>query len=224
MSSQLIDTNPNNNKQRMGSDNSKPAPKPDVNQAIFQLRMSSKRFLRESNRAQKEKEKNLKSAKASLLKGDEESARLYSITAQNNINDYKKYLRMSSRLDAIASSLKSNMGSADVMKHLAYNVNPILVKEADSMDLKELCHNFETFQEAFDKMAVNASIMGENFDKLTNEGNTVENADNLLNQLKNEVVFDKMKDSDSNAVLNTPQPVKNENKALDDYIEDLKKL
>ena len=208
----------------MGADNSKQAPKPDVNQAIFQLKMSSKRFLRESTRAQKEKEKNLKSAKASLLKGDEESARLYSMNAQNNINDYKKYLRMSSRLDAIASSLKSNVNFSDVMKHLSNNVNPILVKEADSMDLRELCKNFETFQEAFDKMTVNANIMGENFDKVTNEGNTVENADTLLNQLKNEVIFDKMKDSDTTAVLNTPQPAKNENKALDDYIEDLKKL
>ena len=208
----------------MGADNSKPAPKPDVNQAIFQLKMSSKRFLRESNRAQKEKEKNLKSAKASLLKGDEESARLYTMTAQNNINDYKKYLRMSSRLDAIASSLKSNVNFADVMKHLSNNVNPILVKEADSMDLRELCRDFETFQEAFDKMSVNANIMGENFDKVTSEGNTIENADTLLNQLKNEVIFDKVKDSDSTAVLHTPQPVKNENKALDDYIEDLKKL
>ncbi len=208
----------------MGADNSKQAPKPDLNQALFQLKMSSKRFLRESKRAEKEKEKNLKSAKACLLKGDEEGARLYSINAQNNINDYKKYLRMASRLDAMASSLKSNYSFSDVMKHLSVNVNPILVKEADSMDLRELCKNFETFQEAFDKMTVNANIMGENFDKVTSEGNTVENADNLLNQLKNEVMFQNMKNTNDQVVLNTPQPVKNENKALDDYIEELKKM
>jgi len=208
----------------MGADNSKPAPKPDLNQALFQLKMSSKRFLRESKRSEKEKEKNLKSAKACLLKGDEEGARLYSINAQNNINDYKKYLRMSSRLDAMASSLKSNYNFADVMKHLSLNVNPILVKEADSMDLRELCKNFETFQEAFDKMSVNANIMGENFDKVTSEGNTVENADNLLNQLKNEVTFQNMKNTNDQVVLNNLQPVKNENKALDDYIEELKKM
>ena len=208
----------------MGGGNTKEAPKPDLNQALFQLKMSSKRFLRESKKAQKEKEKNLKSAKACLLKGDEEGARLYTVNAQNSINDYKKYLRMSSRLDAIAGSLKSNYNFADIMKHLSTNINPILIKEADSMDLRELCKNFETFQEAFDKMSVNANIMGENFDKVTSEGNTVENADNLFNQLKNEVTFQNMKDTDTTAVLHTPQPVKNENKALDDYIEDLKKM
>lgn len=208
----------------MGGDNSKQAPKPDLNQALFQLKMSSKRFLRESKKAQKDKEKNLKSAKACLLKGDEEGARLYTVNAQNNINDYKKYLRMSSRLDAIAGSLKSNYNFADIMKHLSHNVNPILIKEADSMDLRELCKNFETFQEAFDKMSVNANIMGENFDKVTSEGNTVENADNLFNQLKNEVTFQNTKDTDATVILKAPEPVKNENKALDDYIEDLKKM
>ena len=208
----------------MGADNSKTAPKPDINQAIFQLKMSAKRFLRESNKAQKEKEKNLKSAKACLLKGDEEGARLYAVNAQNNINDYKKYLRMSSRLDAISGSLKSNVQFGDIMKHLSHNVNPILVKEADGMDLRELCRDFEVFQEAYDKMSVNANIMGENFDKVTSEGNTVENADNILNQLKNEVTYQNLKQGDTTAILTAPQPVKNDNKALDDYIEDLKKM
>ena len=80
-----------------------------------------------------------------MLKGDEEGARLYTMNAQNNINDYKKYLRMSSRLDAIAGSLKSNYNFADIMKHMQQNVNPILTKEADSLDVKELCRNFEVF-------------------------------------------------------------------------------
>ncbi len=208
----------------MGAETSKQAPAPDLNQAVFQLKMSSKRFLRESKKAEKDKEKNLKSAKTCLVKGDEEGARLYTVNAQNNINDYKKYLRMSSRLDAIAGSMKSNYQFAEIIKHMSVNVNPILIKEADSMDLKEMCKNFEVFQEAFDKMSVNANIMGENFDKVTSEGNTVENADNMLNQLKNEMMYQNMKNTDKTQVLETTQPVKNENKALDEYIEDLKKM
>ena len=39
-------------------------------------------------------------------------------------------------------------------------------------------------------MTVNANIMGENFDKINSEGNTIENADTLFNQLKNEVIYD----------------------------------
>ena len=212
----------------MGQDTSKQKQAPDMNQVIFQMKMSSKRFLRESKRSQKEKDKNLKSAEACLKKGDEEGAKLYAVNAQNNINDYRKYLTMSSRLDAIAGRIKTNYNSADIIKHLTNNVTPVLMKEADTMDLADLCRNFETFQEAFDKMTVNANIMNTNFDKMTAEGNTIENADNLFNQLKNKVQYDMARDNGMPVELNVTQSQKSGNKqedrALDDYIEDLKKM
>lgn len=70
--------------------------------------MSSKRFARESKKCDKEKKKNIQKAEQCLKKGDEHGARMYVANAQNNINDYKKYLTMSSKLDSIASKLKSN--------------------------------------------------------------------------------------------------------------------
>ena len=212
----------------MGSEKSKPQKAPDMNQVIFQMRMSSKRFLRESSRAQKEKEKNLKNAEACLKKGDEEGAKLYTMNAQNNINDYKKYLTMSSRLDAIAGRIKTNYNSADIIKHLTNNVTPVLTKEAESMNLADLCKNFETFQESFDKMTVNANIMNNNFDKMTSEGNNVENADNLFDQVKNKVQYDMAKENGIPVELNNTETNKTtdkqKDKALDDYIEDLKKM
>ena len=212
----------------MGSDNSKPQKAPDMNQVTFQMKMSSKRFLRESKRAQKEKEKNLKNAEACMKKGDEEGAKLYVMNAQNNINDYKKYLTMSSRLDAIAGRIKANYNSADIIKHLTNNVTPVLTKEAETMDLADLCKNFDTFQEAFDKMTVNANIMNNNFDKMTSDGNTIESSDNLFNQLKTKVQYDVAKDNGLPVDLNVTEPEKAENKqedkALDAYIEDLKKM
>ena len=73
--------------------------------------MASKRFARESRKAEKEKSKNLAKAEKCLLKGDEAGAKLYVGNAQNNLNDYKKYLTMSSKLDAMAAKIKSNSSS-----------------------------------------------------------------------------------------------------------------
>ena len=56
------------------------------------MKMSAKRFERESRKAEKEKKKNLQKAEKCLRKGNEEGARLYTANAQNNINEYKKYL------------------------------------------------------------------------------------------------------------------------------------
>ena len=80
-------------------------------EAQFKLKMSAKRFSRESKKCEKEKKKNIQKAEACLKKGDEYGARMYVTNAQNNISDYKKYLTMSSKLDCIASKLKSNQNS-----------------------------------------------------------------------------------------------------------------
>ncbi len=202
------------------------APQQDFNTVLFQMKMSAKRFERESRKALKEKDQNLKKAKACLLKGDEVGARLYTGNAQNNINDYKKYLGMSSKLDAMSSKMKSNHNSADIMKHISNDVTPQLVKEADSMDLKTLVQNFDTFQDAFDKMSVNTNIMGQNFNSMTNDGNTVQNTDDLFNQLKNEVQFDMTKGMEGVPVqLNTTQQtITQKDDPINAYMEDLKKF
>ena len=89
--------------------------------------MSSKRFERESKKSEKEQKKNLQKAEAALKKGDEHGARLYVQNAQNNISEKKKYMTMGSKLDAIASKLKSNNNSQEIMQYLTANVTPALV-------------------------------------------------------------------------------------------------
>ena len=55
------------------------------------------------------------------------------------------------------------------------------------MDIKSLIQNFDSFQSAYDKMTVNANIMNQNFNQMTNDGNVVQETDDLFNQLKNKV-------------------------------------
>ena len=90
-------------------------PQEDIFTAVMKLKMSSKRFARESRKAEKEKKKNLAKAEKALKQGNEEGAKLYVANAQNNINEAKKYLTMSCKLDAIASKIKSNKNNAEMM-------------------------------------------------------------------------------------------------------------
>ena len=114
----------------MGDENSKEEkPKEDIYSAILKLKMSSKRFMRESRKAEKQKAKNMKKAEKCMLKGDEEGARLYVANAQDNINDFKKYRLMGNKLDVIADTIKSNKNSAEIMNSLSKNVTPIYNKK-----------------------------------------------------------------------------------------------
>lgn len=200
----------------------------DLNTALFQLKMAAKRFQRESTKADKEKVKNMKQVEVCLKKGDEESARLFAQNAQNNINDYKKYLRMGSRLEFIANQLKSNNAMGQIMGDLSTKVNPILMQNAEAMDIKDMYKNFDTFRDSFDKLTVNAGIMSDSFDTLNSEGNTVENADNLFNQIKAKTFATDTMNADPQANLDktktTTQTTTQTNAGLDDYIKNLKDL
>lgn len=60
--------------------NSDPKPKkvePTLDEVVLELKMASKRFQMESNRAEKEKVKQMSKAKEAVKKGNDESAKLY---------------------------------------------------------------------------------------------------------------------------------------------------
>lgn len=214
----------------MGDENSKEEkPKEDIYSAILKLKMSSKRFMRESRKAEKQKAKNMKKAEKCMLKGDEEGARLYVANAQDNINDFKKYRLMGNKLDVIADTIKSNKNSAEIMNSLSKNVTPILQQEAESMDIRDMMIGMNKFSEAFDTMEVNGNIVNQNLNKMTADGNSVKDTEDLLQQLKNKVQLDLGKDMDTTPVLedsnkNKQKQVNNNQKdeAIDNYMEDLK--
>ena len=214
----------------MGAEPSKPqAKKMDMNDVIFQLKMSAKRFDRERKRSEKEKEKNLKKAKKCLKKGDEEGARLFVMNAQKNMNDRMKYLQMSSRLESMSSTLKSNNSSNEIMAHLSNNVTPILAKQSEAIPLNQMVKNFEKFQESYDKMQVQTNIMSNNFDRMNMGNNQVKSSDELFNQMKADVDFEMGKEMGIEPTMtnNTPKEKvedKQEEAALDDYINNLRNL
>ena len=214
----------------MGAEPSKPQAKQmDMNDVIFQLKMSAKRFDRERKRSEKEKEKNLKKAKKCLKKGDEEGARLFVMNAQKNMNDRMKYLQMSSRLESMSSTLKSNNSSNEIMAHLSNNVTPILAKQSEAIPLNEMVKNFEKFQESYDKMQVQTNIMSNNFDRMNMGNNQVKSSDELFNQVKAQVDFDMGKEMGIEPTMNDTTPKekvedKQEEAALDDYINNLRNL
>lgn len=103
----------------MGQEESKPAqPKMDMTDMLINMKMKSKMFSREHNKAMKDKKKQLTKAKACLKKGEEEGARLYCDLAQQKHNEGMQYLRMSHRLEVIAGQVKSKTKSMEMMDSL----------------------------------------------------------------------------------------------------------
>ena len=200
-------------------------PKQDMNSVVFKLKMAAKRFERESKKAEKEKDANLNKAKAQMKKGDENAAKLYINNAQANIAQAQKYQSMGVRLDVMAGQLKSNSAFQSVMKDISKEATPILMQEAESMDLKDLMTNFESFNEAFDKLHVGAIVMAEGMQKMQEPG-AMQGTDELMNQLRNEMHYEINKDNEGGHLVvneHATKPVKEDTRDVDQFIEDLKK-
>jgi len=121
----------------MGQDESKPAPKMDMTDMLINMKMKSKMFSRESNKAMKDKKKQLEKAKACLKKGEEEGARLYCDLAQQKHNEGMQYLKMSHRLEVISSQVKSKFKSMEMMDSLN-QFTPFLTEASANMPLEQM--------------------------------------------------------------------------------------
>jgi charged multivesicular body protein 1 len=181
----------------MGKEQSKPAPKMDMTDMLINMKMKSKMFSREHNKAMKDKKKQLAKAKACLKKGEEEGARLYCDLAQQKHSEAMQYLRMSHRLEVIAGQVKSKSKSMEMMDSLN-QFTPFLQEASANMPLEQMYKNMEEFSTAYDDLAVKGHIMDENMNKVMGDKGTVENVDNMMNQLKAEVAFDMTGDVNTN--------------------------
>ena len=82
---------------------------PNLDKQLFNLKFTSKQLSRMHKKSEKQEKEELLKVKKAMEKGDVESARIYAQNAIRIKNTGNGYLRLSSRLDAVASRLESAM-------------------------------------------------------------------------------------------------------------------
>ena len=174
----------------MGSDNSKPnVPQPSMTDVLVNMKMKSKTFQRESNKAMKEKEAYYKKAKEQLKKGNQEGAQMFLEMVQQKQNEAMQYMKVGTRLEVIAGQIKSKNKSMEMMQDLS-KFTPILMQSNQQMSLEQMMHNMQGFTNAYDDLVVKGHIIDQTMDKTLGEKNAMSNVDNLMQDLKNEVALD----------------------------------
>jgi charged multivesicular body protein 1 len=100
----------------MGGKKSKPEkdPREEIEDAILDMRMTSKQFERAAQRAGKDQKKEIQKAKDALKKSNDEGAKLFLQNAATKYKEQQNLMRMAHRMDAISAHLKSNMTNTDV--------------------------------------------------------------------------------------------------------------
>merc|ERR1712212_795130 len=117
---------------KLGNDGSK-----EMEDSLFQLKFCSKQLARLSKKAEKEQKTQESKVKKALEQGNVEGARIYAENAVRKKNESLNYLRMSGKVDAVASRVQS----AVTMKGVAKNMGSVvksLDKAINSMELQKI--------------------------------------------------------------------------------------
>ena len=90
--------------------------------SLFQLKFCSKQLARLSKKAEKEQKTEQNKVKKALEQGNNEVARIHAENAVRKKNESLNYLRMSGKVDAVASRVQS----AVTMKGVRFSTNYVL--------------------------------------------------------------------------------------------------
>jgi len=125
---------------------------------LFQLKFTSKQMSRASKKAEKDEKTEMNKIRKSMEKGDEGSARIYAQNAIRIKTQGQNYLRMSSRLDAVASRVESAIKMQQVTKSMGSVVSG-MDKVLATMDVEQIGKVMDKFESSFEQMDVTSSYV-----------------------------------------------------------------
>jgi len=129
-------------------------------ETMFQLRFSAKQMERMAKRAEKDQKKEQNKVKRALQKGSVEAARIYAENAIRKKNESLNYLRMASKVDAVASRTQSAVAMQGITKNME-GVVKALDKALNSMDLEKVSSVMDKFEKQFEDLDVRSSVADE---------------------------------------------------------------
>jgi len=134
------------------------SPEEKLMKAQIELKMAAKQMQRESKKAQSEEKKQKDLVAHYIKQGNEPSAR---IAAENSIRAHSQaynYLKMSSRVDAVAGRVQQACATGRVTKNMTQVVRS-MESAMKSMNLEQIQNMMDRFEGSFEKLDVQTEIM-----------------------------------------------------------------
>lgn len=156
-----------------------------MDDTLFQLRFCSKQLERLSKKAEKDQKAQEAKIKKALKQGNQEGARIYAENAIRKKNESLNYLRMSSKVDAVASRVQTAVTMKGVAKNMG-SVVKALDKAINSMELQKISAVMDKFESQFEDLDVRTSVMEDAMGTATTTSTPVSQVDDLIKQVAEE--------------------------------------
>jgi len=152
---------------------------------MFNLKFTAKGFQRMSKKCEKnEKQQKLK-LKQAIEKGNIEGARIYAQNAIREKNQALNYLRLSSRIDAVASRVESAVRMKQVTRSMAGIVGG-MEKAMQSMDMAKITAVMDQFEKQFEDIDVQTDYVEQAMNQSTSLTTPADQVDQLISAVAEE--------------------------------------
>ncbi|XP_034060989.1 charged multivesicular body protein 1a [Gymnodraco acuticeps] len=157
----------------------------DMDETLFQLKFTSKQLERLAKKSEKEAEKEQAKVKKALQQKNVECARIYAENAIRKKNEGLNWLRMASRVDAVASKVQTAVTMKGVTKSMG-QVTKALDKALGSMDLQKVSLVMDKFETQVQNLDVHTSVMEDSMSSATTLTTPQDQVDDLIHQIAEE--------------------------------------
>lgn len=159
----------------------------DINETLFQLRFATKQLDKQAAKAEKQQKAEMNKVKKALQEGPDrhEFAQLYAESAIRKKNEALNYMRLSAKLDGVASRLKTAQAMKNMSKDLT-KVTQAMGGALKSMNLEQLAKVMDKFEGQFEDLDVHASVMENSMGSATASTAPTDQVEALIKQVADE--------------------------------------
>jgi len=129
-----------------------------LTKSLFDLKFASKQLLRESKKCEKMEKVDKNKIKAAIEKNNMEGARIHAENSIRNHNQALNFLKMSARIDAVASRVQTAVQTQKVTKSMV-SVCRTMEGVMQTMNLEKISEMMDRFETQFENLDVQMQTM-----------------------------------------------------------------
>ncbi len=133
---------------------------------LIDLKITAKRLAREAKKCDDNEKKSKSKLKSAIERGDMEAAKIFANNAIRDKNQALNYLRLSSRIEAVAQRVNTAITHSRLTKTMSKTVKG-MDKALASMDVEKIGKVMDKFEENFEDLDVRTAYMDNAIDSTT---------------------------------------------------------
>mmetsp|Transcript_5510 Transcript_5510/g.12231 ORF Transcript_5510/g.12231 Transcript_5510/m.12231 type:complete len:208 (+) Transcript_5510:79-702(+) len=155
---------------------------PSLHDQLIDVKLNVKTLERAEKKCQKNRTKQLASVKKAIKEGNVEGARIYAENAIREKQQGLNYLKLASRLDAVASRIETAITTQEISKSMG-TVVQTMNSALESMDVEKISQTMSQFEAEFENMEVVTGTMQSTMDSATSSQMPGDQVDDLILQV-----------------------------------------